>query len=315
MGKQRLMCYRLDADERPARRWFRQIELESPLQGLTEEGRQTVKAIADRHGVSSDAVCTLLMALVAGGGRQAQFNHPDLGGMGQWSQGGMIMVGDMFNQGLKYRVDQLCNELATVLANSSPLAPASMQQQSQSSGMSRASGVSLFVPGGIGNRWPAELGSPSSVGSQNDLHYALFPNLRRLAISQGGRITVYDTGDHQIEGFSQQQSGDQSLTFISQHGLVRVADLKIVQPKPDVAPEPQAQSSSPRHPMPDPAPSAGGSASTATGVDRSSPAGPVSAQSDDEIFSKLERLAELRKKEIISLEEFNAKKAELLARL
>jgi hypothetical protein len=69
------------------------------LHGLTEDGRQIVEAIADRHGVSSDAVYTLLMALAAGGGRQVQFNHPDLGGMGQWSQGGMIMVGDMFNQG------------------------------------------------------------------------------------------------------------------------------------------------------------------------------------------------------------------------
>jgi hypothetical protein len=35
--------------------------------------------------------------------------------MGQWSQGGMIMIGDMLNQGLKYRVDALCNELAGIL--------------------------------------------------------------------------------------------------------------------------------------------------------------------------------------------------------
>jgi len=65
----------------------------------------------------------LLGALEQGNGRQAQFNHPDLGGMGQWSQGGMIMVGDMFNQGLKYRVDALCNELAGLL-RSQPLAEA-----------------------------------------------------------------------------------------------------------------------------------------------------------------------------------------------
>ena len=56
-------------------------------------------------------------------GDQAQFNHPDPGGLGQWSQGGMIMVGDMFNQGLKYRVDALCNELAGLL-RSQPLAEA-----------------------------------------------------------------------------------------------------------------------------------------------------------------------------------------------
>ena len=78
----------------------------------------------------------LLGALAHGNGRQAQFNHPELGGMGQWSQGGMIMVGDMFNQGLKHRVDALCNELAGLL-RSQPLAEADagrFQSQSQSGG-------------------------------------------------------------------------------------------------------------------------------------------------------------------------------------
>ena len=82
---------------------------------LTPDGLRLVNEIATRHGVSSEAALTLLGALSAGNGAQAQFNHPDLGGMGQWSQGGMIMIGDMFNQGLKYRVDGLCNELAGLL--------------------------------------------------------------------------------------------------------------------------------------------------------------------------------------------------------
>jgi hypothetical protein len=38
-------------------------------------------------------------------------------------------------------------------------------------------------------------------------------------------VTIYDTADHEIGGVSQQQSGDASLTFVSQRGLVRVADL------------------------------------------------------------------------------------------
>ena len=37
--------------------------------------------------------------------------------------------------------------------------------------------------------------------------------------------------------------------------------------------------------------------------------------SDDEIFSRIERLAELRQKGILTEEEFAAKKTELLARL
>ena len=39
------------------------------------------------------------------------------------------------------------------------------------------------------------------------------------------------------------------------------------------------------------------------------------ATSDDEIFSRIERLAELRQKGILTDEEFAAKKTELLARL
>ena len=115
------------------------------MQNLTPEGLRIVTDVAKRHGVSVDAALILLGALAQGNGRQAQFNHPDLGGMGQWSQGGMIMVGDMFNQGLKYRVDALCDELAGLL-RSQPLVKAEggrFQSQSQSGG----GGVSLFVAG------------------------------------------------------------------------------------------------------------------------------------------------------------------------
>jgi hypothetical protein len=85
------------------------------MQELTPEGQRLIEDIAQRHKVSADAALTLLRALVVGHGGMAQFNHPELGGMGQWTQGGMTMVGDMFNQGLKARVDALCTELASLL--------------------------------------------------------------------------------------------------------------------------------------------------------------------------------------------------------
>ena len=191
------------------------------MQDLTPEGLRILEDVARRHAVSLEAVVTMLRALMEGNGSQAQFNHPDLGGMGQWSQGGMIMVGDMFNQGLKHRVDTLCNELAGLLRDQQLLRAnaGSFQSQSQSGG----GGVSLFVPGSRSSSsqwWPEELGIAASTGAQNDLRYACFPGSHRLAIQQGGRISVYDTGEHSIMGFSQQQSGDQSLTFTSQFGLV-----------------------------------------------------------------------------------------------
>src|SRR3954452_7064731 len=191
------------------------------MQELTPEGQHIIENIAQRHGVSVDAALTLLRALVAGQGTMAQFSHPDLGGMGQWSKGGMTMVGDMFNQGLRARVDALCTELASLLAAEPTLVGAALSQSQSQSQSGSGSGVSLFIPGArapSGAWWPAQLGSPSSVGAQKELRYAVFPAVHRLAIESGGRVIVYDTNDHLISGVSQQQSGDQSLTFTSQRG-------------------------------------------------------------------------------------------------
>ena len=84
---------------------------------LTEQGRQRIDELAQRYAVSTDAVMTLLQALVNSNGTMAQFNHPELGGGGQWMLGGMTMVGDMFNYGLKSKVDGLCSELSQLLCN------------------------------------------------------------------------------------------------------------------------------------------------------------------------------------------------------
>jgi hypothetical protein len=190
---------------------------------LTPEGLRTVTDIAARHGFSVDAALSLVDSLLHGQGTQAQFQHPEFGGMGQWSRGGMIMIGDMFNQGLKYRVDALCNDLSSLLGRDNFIQAPVQGFQSQTQG----GGFSSFM-GGTSSWWPEELGQPSSSGAQNDMRYAFFPAARRIAIQQGGRIHVYDSGDHQFSGFSQQQGGGQSLTFNSQYGTVRVSDLPLV---------------------------------------------------------------------------------------
>ena len=58
--------------------------------------------------------------------------------------------------------------------------------------------------------------------------YAVFPDTRRLVIDVQGAITVYDTASYRIFGVAQAQSGDQTLSFTSQDGLVRVTDLRVV---------------------------------------------------------------------------------------
>jgi hypothetical protein len=204
------------------------------------------------------------------------------------------MVGDMFNSSLKARVDGLCNELAGLLDRQPSLGPVPRQSQSQLQSDGR---VSLFVAGSgsAGQWWPAELGDPASTGAQNDLRYAFFPGPRRLAIREDGRVRVYDTGDHRLSGFSQQQGGDQSLTFTSQFGLVRVADLPLVDPHRDRPQDRPAPVSATPPPRP--------------------PASHTAAPAADNVLRTIEGLAELRRKDILTEEEFSAKKAELLARL
>ena len=194
------------------------------MKDFSADGVSTLQDVARRHGVSYEAALALWQALARGNGTQAQFSHPDLGGMGQWSRGGMIMIGDMFNQQLKARVAALCDELAGLLTRRpSLLEDAPSVSNDPGEQVSRSSGKQ-------GSWWPADLGTPSSTGAQNDMRYAWFSGARRIAIEHAGKLQVYDTVDHRISGFAQQQGSDQSLTFTSQTGVVRLAELEDVTP-------------------------------------------------------------------------------------
>jgi hypothetical protein len=179
---------------------------------LNEDG--FISRVSLRHSISPDAIRTILRALRSGGGSMAQFSHPDFGGMSQWSPG-MTMVGDMFNNGLKSKLDAVCRELAAYVVES----------RSTENGDDRDQGVSYRANKQVSHWWPDNLGTPSAVGAQNDLEYAVFPGTQRLAIKDGGNVDIYDTGEHQIFGVGQSQSTERSLIFTSQDGLVRVSDL------------------------------------------------------------------------------------------
>src|SRR6195952_3247453 len=154
----------------------------------------SIDDIARRHGFTPDAARAVAAALRHGGGRMAQFNHPELGGMGQWVAGGMLMIGDMFNNDLKARVGALCRDLAAVAG---PVPAAAEQEPGQMESRQTS------------NWWPGDLGVPSASAAQNDMRYACFPDRRRLAVMRDGQVRVYDTGEHRIGGFSQQQSTTQ----------------------------------------------------------------------------------------------------------
>jgi hypothetical protein len=181
---------------------------------MAETDGEFIKQMAKRHSVAPGAVEVILRALRSGGGRMAQFSHADFGGMSQWSPG-MSMVGDMFNKTLKAKLDALCADIAAYVDTTE------MASEPQTAGGE----VSYRSTARSSDWWPMGLGSPGSVGAQNDLRYAIFPESRRLVIDDTGTISIYDTGEHRIFGVAQAQSGDQTLTFTSQDGLVRIDEL------------------------------------------------------------------------------------------
>jgi len=291
------------------------------MQQLTPAGQQIIDDIARRYGYSTDAVLSMLQSVINGNGSMAQFNHPEFAGSGQWMRGGMTMVSDMFNNNLKNSVNNLCSELSQLVAAQPDLlrtgsfqsqSQGGQQQNSYSGGTNTetwnqepATGASLFVPpaqGGSGDWWGPDLRWPNSTGAQNGVRYAYFAQAHRLAIEVNGRVTVYDTLDHQIGGFSQQQSYGGSLSFNSQHGLIDVARLPVVSID-GVAQTAQSTQAAPEQataPVPSSVTPQQAGAETAAGMD---------------IFAAIDKLAELRSRNILTEEEFAAKKAELLARL
>lgn len=246
------------------------------MQNLTPVGQNIVNDVSSRYNLSFDAVMHMLIAVNNGGSTMAQFNCPELGGSGQWMQGGMTMVGDMFNYGLKNTVDNLCNELAAALANNQmfPVVPAGTPGSNQ--------------------WWPVDLGAPFSSGGQNNSRYAVFPN--RLAVETNGNIVVYDTLDHQIGGVSQQQGGDTSLSFSSQYGTISVNSLPVVSGNAP-APAPTNFANDQLNSVPEPTPF---SFDNNPGTD---------------VIQLLEQLGRLRDAGVLTQNEFDNKKTELMGRI
>ena len=240
---------------------------------------QRVDAIGARHGFGAEAARVMWQAVLAGGGTMAQFHHPEFGGNGQWMRHGMLMVSVFDNDGLRARVGALCEELAELHA------------QAGHAGSDEAS----TSPGA--SRWPADLGTPSTSGAQNGMRYGFFPQHRRLAIEDEQGMQLYDTGDHTIQGVSQQQGSTlRGLRFASQHGVIDLAQLRAV----------------PVSRMPE----------SATTADRAVPAAakgptppPVEPGNAMEALALLKTLGDLARDGVLTPQEFADKKAELLRRL
>ncbi len=279
------------------------------MSDFTAAGQQLVNTISSRYGISADAAQCMILAVYRGQGSMAQFNCPELGGSGQWMRGGMIMVGDMFNNGLKSRVDSLCNDIAMELSKDPTMTyGGSFQSQSQNDhtqaqqagGYSNGAGNGMFINDTSRNWWPTELGNPSATGAQNNMRYAYFPQSQRLAVSTGSSVWVYDTLNHQIGGFAQQQGSSGGITLSSQFGTVNLSTLPVV--SRDGVP------AQPTYSPPPPPHSQFSNSNASSNV-------PGPGASHTEILETLERIGGLRDKGYLSEEEFNRKKSDLLQRL
>lgn len=244
------------------------------MNSLTSAGQQAVKEIADKYELQETAVQSMLQAVINGGGTMAQFNVPSLGGSGQWMQGGMTMVGDMFNNSLKVTVNNLCNELSELMRSRDLFIPTDT-----TSGRSNS------------NTWyPSGLGNPTASGAQNDTRYAYFQSARRLVLDYKGAVSVYDTLDHVISGIAQQQGAKNSVQFTSQYGIVNTLNLPLIS----------------------------GPGTLPKSTDFVATSSTVAIDQDDataNIFETIEKLGNLYHKGLLTEEEFQTKKAELLARL
>ena len=128
---------------------------------------------------------------------------------------GVSIVGDMFNTQLKSKLDALCADIAAHLDAS----------EAASGTSSRPDEVSYRSEAGSPGWRPSGLGRPAAVGGQNDLRYAVFPETRRLVIDdRGNHVYLLTPGIIRFRGVPA-QSSDRTLSFTSQGGLVKVAEL------------------------------------------------------------------------------------------
>jgi hypothetical protein len=154
----------------------------------------SINELAAKYQVSPSAIQELIRAL----GPAAAKHNSTILTLAVWGNGGggnMIMIGDMFNHGLKDRVAKLCQTIASHLDDFS--------ERAELRGTGRHPYAFDEADDLSANWWPSRLGRPSSTGSQNNMRYACFSQIYRLAIERDGKLTVYDTGPPRLSGFSQ----------------------------------------------------------------------------------------------------------------
>ena len=239
----------------------------------------------------------MLFAVHAGGGTMAQFSIPELGGSGQWMRGGMTMVGDMFDNALKARVDALCGELAQLLTT-----------------------TTVFPASATG----AAAGSPRPTGGRQSSACRARPAPRTMRATPSSPARG---------GWPSRSTASQRFSTPGSTASVACSNSRAADTVRWVSPASSAPSRCPRCPssassrwprLRSPRPPRSTRVSTSPRRRRNRhqrhqhrhPSGPHGGSGDPAtIVAAIESLAGLHQRGILSDDEFAAKKAELLARL
>jgi hypothetical protein len=222
--KRKNSCQQLTCELSELQHVTDQLHGTSEIINQMDSTKTLLQEVSRRNRLSEEAVSVLLKALESSGYTMAQFNHPELGGMGQWS-GGMTMIGDFSNSELKGRVERACCELADGMKHCSGAENPGAETGSPSPGILDST-ISDHRSESKKTWWPESFGAISSSGSQNGCDYAYSRETNRLAIRQGSQVTIYDTGKHEIYGAAQQQGSSSSIEFQSQLGTITASELR-----------------------------------------------------------------------------------------
>ncbi|MEO0560572.1 MAG: hypothetical protein AAF125_00560 [Chloroflexota bacterium] len=134
-----------------------------------------IRAIAQKHRLSDNAVVVLAKALRRGHGRMARFNHRELGGIGMWGRGEVI-IGDMRNESLRMQIWGAMNDLLPIITSHPPRKPEPEKDST------------LVMP------WWGDitLGPPTVHGAFENMTFGYFLEPHRVILRNDGVITHYD---------------------------------------------------------------------------------------------------------------------------
>lgn len=296
------------------------------MQKLTAQWQQKITDLAQQYDVSTDAVLYLLQTINNNNNSTiAKFSHPELGS-GQWMPDGMttVEVNNDSNNSLTAKINGLCLELSHILPNEPVIyVPLSLQSQRQNQQQGSYSDSIIHEGNNVGtssNWWPSDLGVPTMTGTQNNMRYAYFAEIKRLAMEIDGQVTIFDTLDHQISGISQQPGTNLSITFTSQDGTMDLLNLPVISTDMDTELNVAPINMNPSDLTIEEISIDDDTNTNITSVqdnlsqDNSSLTQPLASQQMG-ILMTIEKLAELRQKDILTEEDFLEKKHQLLSRL